>query len=196
MKKTLAVIAIFLLSISARAEVGVELGFIFKCVENSSLSVTQFIGTSQEVNSDKSIFTKSSQASCLIGEYKYTVSMNVFEPAGIGCGGGQSTLFLDLKINEKQIIQSSKFSNACTNSLEKLEIIRKRGINQDKVTVCGESLYGSAYPYVEIKGCVSLDVASVLSQDQSEIMLADPINSFLTSSQNRTQTSHHNMAAP
>jgi len=196
MPKSLATIALFLLSISSSAEDGIELGFIFKCIENSSLSVTPFVGTNQEANSDKSIFTKSSKASCLIGEYKYTVSMNVFEPTGVGCGGGQATLGLDLKINEKQIIQSSNFSNACTNSLEKLEINRTRGIKQDKVTVCGESLYGPAYPYAEIKGCVSLDAASALSQDPSEITLSDPINSFLISTQNRKQASHNSIATP
>ena len=196
MPKLLAVIAVFLLSMSASAEDGIELGFIFKCAENSSLSVTPFVGTSQEANSDKSIFTKSSKASCRIGEYNYTVSMNVFEPTGVGCGGGQPTLGLDLTINEKQIIQSSNFSNACTNSLEKLGISRTRGVKRDKVTVCGESLYGPTYPYVEIKGCVSLDAASVLSQDPSKIILSDPINSFLTSRQNRKQASHNDIATP
>ncbi|MFV9683740.1 hypothetical protein ACNFD4_13750 [Pseudomonas sp. NY15367] len=43
MQKSLAAIALFLLSISASAEDGVELGFIFKCVENSSLSVLRLL---------------------------------------------------------------------------------------------------------------------------------------------------------
>lgn len=165
-------LALIFVSLFAKAEIGIDVGFRFNCTEASSLKLTAYVGAPEDAKSDPSIVMEPSTRSCTLGDYRYDLVLRPIEATGYGAGGGQRTLSIDLSINDKPVFKFANFANQSVDSIE--ELVIEHGKYVSTVKVCGRD---SLEHGRRVDGCVSLYAKYLAAFDQPT---SSPMEGILT----------------